>query len=374
MPTPPNAIPVLIPMLNPNEPEARLVSLNVQEGNYVSSDALLCTLETTKSTSEVLAEREGYIKGLRLGEGDLALAGDILCYIASSQDWDPPQEPPSKQLAIRQSPASEYSIDFPDGVRITQPALELARQAGIDLNQLPVGPLITAHMIEDMVLQSEKNHPEEETNPKDLIIFGGGGHGKTLIELIRAAGKYHIAGIVDDSLPAGDSILGITVLGGADVLPSLRRKGIGQAVNAIGGISNPTVRHQVFDRLEKSGFTCPTLIHPSAVIEPSAVLSAGVQVFSHAYIGSDARLGFGVIANTGVVVSHDCMIEDLANLSPGALLAGGVRVGTAALVGMGVTINLGVLVGKDARIGNGATIKADVPEGRIVRAGSIWPE
>jgi acetyltransferase-like isoleucine patch superfamily enzyme len=33
-----------------------------------------------------------------------------------------------------------------------------------------------------------------------------------------------------------------------------------------------------------------------------------------------------------------------------------------------------VLVGKDARIGNGATIKADVPEGRIVRAGSIWPE
>jgi acetyltransferase-like isoleucine patch superfamily enzyme len=41
---------------------------------------------------------------------------------------------------------------------------------------------------------------------------------------------------------------------------------------------------------------------------------------------------------------------------------------------MGVTLNLGVQVGAGARIGNGATVKADVPEKGLVRAGSIWPE
>jgi len=30
-------------------------------------------------------------------------------------------------------------------------------------------------------------------------------------------------------------------------------------------------------------------------------------------------------------------------------------------------------VGQDALIGNGATVKRDVPDGAVVRAGSIWP-
>jgi acetyltransferase-like isoleucine patch superfamily enzyme len=40
---------------------------------------------------------------------------------------------------------------------------------------------------------------------------------------------------------------------------------------------------------------------------------------------------------------------------------------------MGATINLNVKIGAGARIGNGATVKSDVPEKGIVRAGSIWP-
>ena len=31
-----------------------------------------------------------------------------------------------------------------------------------------------------------------------VVAFGGGGHGKTVIDLIRAAGLYRIVGIVDE--------------------------------------------------------------------------------------------------------------------------------------------------------------------------------
>jgi acetyltransferase-like isoleucine patch superfamily enzyme len=41
---------------------------------------------------------------------------------------------------------------------------------------------------------------------------------------------------------------------------------------------------------------------------------------------------------------------------------------------MGATINLEVHIGAGARIGNGATVKDDVPANGVVRAGSIWPE
>jgi acetyltransferase-like isoleucine patch superfamily enzyme len=41
---------------------------------------------------------------------------------------------------------------------------------------------------------------------------------------------------------------------------------------------------------------------------------------------------------------------------------------------MGVTVNLGVKIGAGSRIGNGATVNADVPQGGIVRGGTIWPK
>ena len=40
---------------------------------------------------------------------------------------------------------------------------------------------------------------------------------------------------------------------------------------------------------------------------------------------------------------------------------------------MNVTVNIGVHIGARALIGNGATIKADVPPDTRVFAGSIWP-
>ena len=55
------AKPVSIPLLNPNEPEAKVVSLAVHEGQFVSKNSVLCTLETTKSTAEVVAEIDGEV-------------------------------------------------------------------------------------------------------------------------------------------------------------------------------------------------------------------------------------------------------------------------------------------------------------------------
>jgi sugar O-acyltransferase (sialic acid O-acetyltransferase NeuD family) len=165
----------------------------------------------------------------------------------------------------------------------------------------------------------------------------------------------------------------LPILGNVSVLADLREKGLRRAVNAVGGIGDLQSRLTVFQRLREAGFDCPTIAHPSAVIEPSAILSEGIQIFPLAYVGSAAQLEFGVIINTGVIVSHDCRIGAYANLSPGAILAGAVTLGGNVLIGMGVTVNLGVEIGAGSRVGNGATIKADVPPNTIVRAGSVWP-
>jgi len=368
----PEATPIHFPLLNPNEPEAAVAALHVSAGQRVAPGELLCTLETTKSTAEMVAEGEGYIVGLQWEIGQIVRAGEIFCYLASAPDWRPPEP------AAEPSPAAPPAP--PQGLRITQPALALARARGLDLNRLPLGPLLTEKMVHALAAEETPAAGGEaatllagDFDPTAILVYGGGGHGKSLIDLLRLLGVYRIVGVIDDGLAAGERIMGLPVLGGGQKLDELYAQGIRLAVNAVGGIGNPSIRIKVFAALAQAGFVCPAVAHPSAVIEPSAVLSPGVQVFPHAYVGSETRVGFGAIVNTGSIVSHDVSLGRTVNISPGAMLAGSVVVGDGALIGMGVTINLNVTIGAGARIGNNATVKADVPANGVVRAGMVYP-
>lgn len=366
----PDALPVIVPLLNPNETEARLVSLHVKNGKLIKAGDALATLETTKSTFELNAETKGYVAGLVAKPGEMLNAGATLCFIAKSKDWKAPKVKQTKSI-------SAGTQGVPGGLRITQPALLLAQKKGVDLATLPIGPIITEDQIRKVLGKSFRASafkiPENAGGPNAVIVYGGGGHSKAVIDLLRAVGSYTLIGVIDDGREPGDAVLDSSVIGGGSALAALKDAGCKLAVNAVGGIGAMSSRISVFERLRTADFDFPTLIHPSSVIEPSAELGAGVQVFPHAYVGSEAKLGFGCIVNTSAIVSHDCILGDYVNLAPGAIVAGAVHIGDGTLIGMGVTINLNVRIGAGARVGNGATIKEDVPDGSIVRAAAIWP-
>ena len=145
------------------------------------------------------------------------------------------------------------------------------------------------------------------------------------------------------------------------------------AVNSVGGIGSYKVRLAVFQRLAKAGFVCPAIVHPTAFIDQSAILEAGVLVLAQSYVSGKAVVGMGSLINNSVVVSHDNILGVCTNLSPGAKLAGDVILEDFVQVGMNATVNIGVRVGKESLIGNGATVKKEVPPGTRVYAGAIWP-
>jgi len=216
---------VRVPLINPNEPESLLAELLVEDGELVKPGQLLASFETTKSTFELNAETGGYVRGLRFKAGESARAGELLCFLTTSADQ------PLPVVEAAQEPAKKQSA--PAGLRITQPAMALAKELHIDFDTLPKGSLIT----ESVVRELGASIPAEE-DPTALLIYGGGGHAKSLIDLIRRMGSFAIAGILDDSIAAGTLILDVPVLGGGELLPALRRKGIFQAVNAVGGIGS----------------------------------------------------------------------------------------------------------------------------------------
>jgi len=350
---------VEVPLVNPNEPEAMVVDVAVPEGARVAEGDLLCALETSKSVEDVYTEVSGFVFGLAAKLGTTVTAGEVLCYIADDASWSPPDTSGDGQ---------EETV--PDDLKITGPALAVAKELGVDLDALPRGVLVTERQVREMAIPPSADMPPGDG--RSVIVYGSGGHGKTLIELIRAVGDLEVVGVIDDTANVGSDVLGVAVVGSREALSRMRGDGVALAVNAIGGITNMSTRVQVTAMLIEAGFDLPPLVHPSAFVEASATIGAGAQILAHSYIGSAATVGDSAIVNTGAVVSHDCVLGDHVNLSPGCVLAGSVTVGSRTLLGMGVTTYLGIEVGADVRAGNGAVLNVDVPAGRRVAAGTVW--
>ena len=197
---------------------------------------------------------------------------------------------------------------------------------------------------------------------RKVVVVGAGGHAKVVLEVLRAAGGFEVAGLVDPN-PAQAEVLGVRVLGGDDILPGLRSRGVAAAVVALG--SN-RARERVGDGLRAMGFALPAAVHPSALVSPSARIGDGAVVMARAVLGTLAAVGEFAIINTGAVVEHDNRIGRAAHVAPGVALAGSVTVGDRALVGVGSAVRPGIRIGADAVVGAGSAVVADVADGMSV--------
>ena len=362
-----------VPLLNANEPEARLVEVHIKDGQAVEKGARLFTIETTKAASDIESPEAGFVR-LLVVEGATLEVGDLLAVITETVDEklklvDSGAEP---GLDAGKTPSLSYRSPAQGDLRITRPARVLAESLGMDVATLPTDRLVTEDVIRQ--LSGIKLEIALPANHKPFIlIYGGGGHAKSVMEIIQQNKIYTIAGIVDDDQNlTGRQVLGIPVLGTRVLLPILMAKDVKLAANGVGGILDINMRIEIYKLLESAGFSFPALIHPRATIEPSSKVEEGVQVFANAYVGSEACLYSRCMINTNAVVSHDCIVGPYTHIAPGALLAGQVHVGANTLVGMGVTTAIGVRIGDGVRIGNGANLLADVPDKTIIQAGRFW--
>ena len=370
---------VVAPLLSVNEPEAQVVEILVKPGQSVRQGELLCVLATTKASFDVEAEVSGYVHRVMIAPNKNVSAGEPMFEIG-------PERPLEVEKLMAVEARSTPTIEPPEDLRITQKALKLARELKIDLNVLPRDSLVTESVVrtfrlerppvEEPPVKPDLPLPVPEVHPcfdaSTLLIYGAGGHAKKIIDLVRQNCCFRLAGVIADPAPTDPDLLGVPILGGSDILPSLWDNGWRLIVNGVGGIHRPLLRVEIFSRLALQRYTFPILIHQAARVSSTATLEAGVQIFDGALIGPSVKIGFGVIINTGTVVSHDCTVGDYAHLTPGVILAGRVKVGRGALIGMGVTTDIDVTIGEWARIGNGCRINADVPPRATIPSGTTW--
>ena len=213
-----------------------------------------------------------------------------------------------------------------------------------------------------------------------FFVWGGGGHGKVVADLVRAAG-HRVVGFVDRDPAKQGGIVeagGAQVVAGEDELIELLEGGgtLPGGAEAIAlAVGDSAARARCLRAA--ASIDLPALVHPAAVVSPSARFDRATVVMAGAVVNADARAADAVIVNTGAVVEHDTRLGRACHVAPGAVLAGGVTVGERAWIGAGATVIEGVSVGADAIVGAGAVVIRDVPDGRTVvgvPARAIGPE
>ncbi|HMB95403.1 MAG TPA: acetyltransferase [Tepidisphaeraceae bacterium] len=198
----------------------------------------------------------------------------------------------------------------------------------------------------------------------DVVIVGAGGHGKVVLDILRAADQHRIKGFLDaDTALTGSEFAGVKVLGPVNLLPKLRHQKIRGAIIAIG---DNRVRASYARLVLDAKLELFNAIHPSATISPTATLGQNVVVAAGAVISTEAKIADSVIINTNCVIDHECEIGEASHICPGALLAGRVRIGIGVFVGLGAKILPCLNIGDHAIIGAGATVIRDVPSGATV--------
>ncbi len=188
-----------------------------------------------------------------------------------------------------------------------------------------------------------------------LVVYGAGGHGKVVAEILLASGEQ-IAGFLDDKPALGGAlVLGFPIFPAADWL----EKNTGAKVAL--GIGNNSHRQQVAQRITRFGGKLISAIHPSAIVARGAAIGSGVMIMPAAVLNPDCHIAEGVIINTGAIVEHDVKIGRYAHLAPRCVTGGGVEIGDFAQIGIGAVVLPGKRIGAHAEIGGGAVVIDDIP-------------
>jgi sugar O-acyltransferase (sialic acid O-acetyltransferase NeuD family) len=196
---------------------------------------------------------------------------------------------------------------------------------------------------------------------KPLVVYGASGHAAVVIDAARRPGQWEVVALVADDAKHGDEACGVPVVGGREVLASLRGMGHRHGFVAVGDC---LARRALAASMLDAGFDLVSIIHPSAVIADDVAIGVGVLVAAGAVINPRSRIGDLAIINTRASVDHDCIVERLAHLSPGVTLGGCATIKEGAWLGIGSTVLDRRTVGEWAVVGAGAVVIHDIPRER----------
>ena len=191
---------------------------------------------------------------------------------------------------------------------------------------------------------------------KEIILIGGGGHCKSVIDVIEQEGKFQIIGIVDKPELLGVKVLGYPVIGNDSDLVDLSKK-YRYALVTVGQIKSSSLRVKLFKLAVKIGLTMPNVISPRAYVSKHAMIGQGTVIMHDALVNANAKIGENCIINSKALIEHDAIIEDFCHIATNTVINGAAIVRQGSFLGSGVITKQGVKVEKNSFFKAGSLVK-----------------
>ncbi|RMG46674.1 MAG: acetyltransferase [Acidobacteria bacterium] len=200
---------------------------------------------------------------------------------------------------------------------------------------------------------------------KRLVIVGAGGHGRGVLEILRArraAGLPvpDVEGFVDDA--AAGPVGGLPVLGSVAWLEAR-----GATFAAVLAIASSRSKRLLFERLAAAGVEwAGPVVHPTAVLGSGTTVAEGAIVGAGVVVAYDTRIEAHTTINLNATVGHDCRIGRFSTVAPGVNITGNVVIGEGVEVQTNATVVPGITIGDGAHVGPGSVVLRDVAAGAAV--------
>ena len=191
---------------------------------------------------------------------------------------------------------------------------------------------------------------------KEIILIGGGGHCRSVIDVIELEGKFQIVGIIDKPELLGADVQGYPVIGSDFDIENLAKK-YSYALVTIGQIKSAEQRIKIFSLANKAGFTLPNIFSPRAYISKHAIIGSGTVVMHDALINANASIGNNCIINSKALIEHDSKVSDHCHISTNTTINGGVVIETECFIGSGSVIRESSIIKRNSFIKAGSLIK-----------------
>lgn len=206
-----------------------------------------------------------------------------------------------------------------------------------------------------------------------LVIIGAGGHARETLDVVEAINAVspvvEVVGLVATGDPGPElARRDARFLGAPDVLA-----GLPSDIEAVIAIGDGATRRRLDAALLASGRLSAVLVHPLASVGSDDRLGPGVVMAAGARVTTNVTLGRHVHLNVNAVVSHDCVIGDYVTLSPGVHLTGSVVVDDDVFFGTGAIVTPGRRIGRGAVVGAGSVVLDDVEAGARVSGAPARP-
>ena len=185
----------------------------------------------------------------------------------------------------------------------------------------------------------------------EIVLFGCGGHSRSVADVILHNNQCEKIIFVDSSARENEMIFGF------NVLPEIPIN-IGTKYFLCNG--DNVSRKNKYVQLKNSDII--TVVSKLAYIGKNVTIGRGTFVAHSCHLGPEVTLGENTIINTGSIIEHEVKIGNHSHIGPNATISGRTVIGDQVFIGVGSCVIDNVTICSNVRVGANSTVIDSIEE------------